>query len=193
MIPSPTPPCAPPRHPYGSSAPALLPAASSPSPPSPRGEGGTADLPALEALARPLHFLVVFAGADEAPETLVRYLRRRGARVTAVDTKLGGRAHDVLYGNLGHELEMRIRALEFDGVFLAPPCSSYSVRHWPRLRSLALPDGVDPMPPEWRAYVRKHNLLTALSATLFGASCEAGVPVGLENPSDRSDRDSFAY
>ena len=150
-------------------------------------------MPALEALARPLHFLVVFAGADEAPETLVRYLRRRGARVTAVDTKLGGRAHDVLYGNLGHELEMRIRALEFDGVFLAPPCSSYSVRHWPRLRSLALPDGVDPMPPEWRAYVRKHNLLTALSATLFGASCEAGVPVGLENPSDRSDRDSFAY
>ena len=135
----------------------------------------------------------MFAGADEASETLVRYLQRRGARVTAIDTRLGGQAHDVLYGNLGHELEMRIRALEFDGVFLAPPCSSYSVRRWPRLRSFAKPDGVEPTPPEWSAYLRKHNLLTALSARLFGAACEAGVPVGLENPSDRSDRSSFAF
>ena len=78
-------------------------------------------------------------------------------------------------------------------LFLAPPCASYSVRRQPRLRTVSQPDGIQPMPPEWAAYVRKHNLLTGLSARLFETCCDAGVPVGLENPADRADDTSHAF
>ena len=94
---------------------------------------------------------------------------------------------------MGPPLLQRIRAAEFDAVFLATPCSSYSVRHTPRLRSAAEPEGITPVPAEWRAYVEKHNLLADFSALAIDACRATRTPVGLENPADRGVGTSPAY
>mmetsp|Transcript_58714 Transcript_58714/g.154320 ORF Transcript_58714/g.154320 Transcript_58714/m.154320 type:complete len:298 (-) Transcript_58714:53-946(-) len=44
----------------------------------------------------PLHVLLLFSGPCESESALPALLRRAGCAVTAVDTKLGGAAHDVL-------------------------------------------------------------------------------------------------
>ena len=139
-----------------------------------------------------LHVLLVFSGPGEAEHSLLRLLRARGTRVTAIDTKIGGASHDVL-GPLGTTLQRRILTREFDAVFLAPPCSSFSVRHPGGLRSHAQPDGVLPVAPEWANYLAKHNALAALSALLFTACHLVRVPVAAENPADRGDPSSPAY
>ena len=149
--------------------------------PPPRAPGGT----------RP-RILLVFSGPGESEQALMHLLRARGHTVTAIDTKLGGHAHDVL-GPLGDDLHRRILTRQFDTVFLAPPCSSFSVHHGGKLRSRAQPDGVLPIPEEWQAYLTKHNALASLAARLFTACHLAGIPVAAENPADRSDPDSPAH
>ena len=119
-------------------------------------------------------------------------LRARGVNVLAIDTKIGGSAHDVL-GPLGTDLVRSIRAKVFHAVFLAPPCSSFSVLHPMHLRSRAQPDGIEPIPPHWQAYVRKHNALAAVSARIFQACHEEGIPVAAENPADRGEEASPAF
>ena len=103
----------------------------------------------------------------------------------AIDTKLGGWRHDVLRGDGAAWLVDAVRSGWFDAVFMAPPCSSFSVRHPVKLRSRASPEGVQPMPPEWAAYVRKHNRLAAFTAELMRAATAARVPFACENPADR--------
>jgi hypothetical protein len=64
----------------------------------------------------------------------------------------------------------RIRAAEFDCVFVATPCSSYSVLHDPQLRSVpAEPEGIEPIPEAWRAYLLKHNYLADFTASAIDA------------------------
>ena len=82
---------------------------------------------------------------------------------------------------------------EYDLVFAAPPCSSFSVRHPVRLRSRARPWGVHPLPRGWEGYVQQHNRLADLTAELVRACHLAGVPCAVENPADRSDSGSAAY
>ena len=137
--------------------------------------------------------LLVFAGKAEHDHALVHQLRRAGLVVTAIDTKLGGDAHNVLRDGLATRLEQLVRARAYDAVFLATPCSSYSVRHVPQLRSRAQVAGIEPVPPEWQRYVAKHNALADVTARLLVAARDAGVPAALENPADRGDPGSPAY
>ena len=110
----------------------------------------------------------------------------------AIDVKMGGWSHDVLRPEVGDWLVDAVRTCHFDAVFLAPPCSSYSVRHPVKLRSRARPEGVQPLPAGWEAYVRKHNGLAAFTGRVVEAAAAAGVPVAIENPADRADDDSAA-
>ena len=87
--------------------------------------------------AAPLRILLVFAGAEETWHALPRQLREAGHVVTAIDTRLGGAGHDVLRGGLGQLLLQATVRGDYDAVFLAPPCSSFSVRHPVRLWSAA--------------------------------------------------------
>ena len=48
------------------------------------------------------------------------------------------------------------------------------------------------MPPEWAAYVRKHNKLADFTARLLDAARAAAVPMAVENPADRGADDSPA-
>ena len=135
-----------------------------------------AEPPCTEAPAaeRRLRIAIVFAGDGEAEHALPRRLREQGHDVFAIDTKLGGWRHDVLRGDGAAWLVDAVRSGWFDAVFMAPPCSSFSVRHPVKLRSRASPEGVQPMPPEWAAYVRKHNRLAAFTAELMRDSSGAG-------------------
>ena len=49
-----------------------------------------------------------------------------------------------------------------------------------------------PVPPEWRAYLLKHNLLGDYTAQVWLACVASDTPVALENPADRSDPTSQA-
>ena len=140
-----------------------------------------------------LDVLVVFAGADDNDQTLPAQLREAGHRVLAIDTRIGGASHDVLRHDVQQALLHRVRARRFHAVFLAPPCSSYSVALDPQLRSTASPEGVVPLPPGWESYVAKHNRLTRFTMQLFAAAATAGIPVAMENPAPRDDETSPAY
>ena len=136
--------------------------------------------------------LVVFAG-EGGVRDLPACLRARGLGVTVVDTKQGGARHDVLRGEVGDALLRRVRRREFDQVFIATPCASYSVAHRPQLRTRRQPDGLANAPPEWRAYLAKHNGLARWTAELIATAHKAGAAWALENPADRGDRQSPAW
>ena len=135
--------------------------------------------------------LVVFSGAGHEFDLAAR-LRARGITVEAYDTKAGGARHDVLRGGLGRTLEARVRRGEFDMVFIATPCASYSVGHRPQLRARRWPMGLPNAPEAWRHYIAKHNQLAGLSARLIGAAEAAGAAWAIENPADRGDASSPA-
>ena len=110
-----------------------------------------------------------------------------------MDTKIGGSSHDVLRREVEEGLVRGILAGLYDAVFIATPCSSYSVRLGVQLRSKARPQGVYPLPCGWARYVEKHNAIAAVTARVMRACSAAHVPFGLENPADRSDDTSPAY
>ena len=74
--------------------------------------------PSLQALTSPLRVLVLFAGPCEATSHLPKHLRAAGCVVDAIDTKLGGAAHDVLREGVGSSILTRIKAAEYDAVFI---------------------------------------------------------------------------
>ena len=82
---------------------------------------------------------------------------------------------------------------QYDAVFIATPCSSYSVAHRPQLRSRRHPEGTPTTTASWAAYLAKHNRLAEWTARLIEAAGAAGVPWALENPADRGQRGSPAW
>ena len=146
---------------------------------------GVAPQPQLRP-PRPLKVLVLFSGSGESESNLPQHLREAGCDVVAIDTKVGGASHDVLRAGVGMPLLTRIQALEFDCVFAATPCSSYSVLHEPQLRSTPEPEGITPIPEEWRAYIAKHNLLADFTASVIDSCRASSTPFAMENPADRS-------
>ena len=134
----------------------------------------------------PLKILVLFSGSGESQSNLPQHLREAGCEVVAIDTKVGGASHDVLRASVGMPLLTRIQSAEFDCVFVATPCSSYSVLHDPQLRSVWEPEGIEPIPEAWRAYVLKHNYLADFTASVIDACRASSTPIAMENPADRS-------
>ena len=139
--------------------------------------------------AEPLRILLVFAGAAETAHALPRQLQEAGHYVTAIDTRLGGAGHDVVRGGLGQRLLRPCgRAVvggDYDAAFLAPACSSFSVRHPVRLRSAARPWGVEPLPHGREAYVAKHNSQADFTAEMVdacGAARGRHRPIGRRTP-----------
>ena len=147
--------------------------------------GVCSELPA--SCARSFSALILFAGEGVALSTVASELRGLGWQVEVIDTRQGGPSHDVLQPQLADRLLARCRAGDFDAVFLAPPCSSFTPGHRPQLRSRKQPEGLSNAPESWRAYLRKHNRLVAFAATVWRACVAAATPCMLENPADRGD------
>ena len=136
--------------------------------------------------------LIVFAGPGHSSDLAAR-LRARGVAVTVVDTKVGGGGHDIRRPQVGQRLIDRVRRGDYDIVFAAPPCESFSVAHRPQLRSRRQAAGLRDVPAEWQAYLRKHNEIAAWTARLAWAAHDAGVLWAIENPADRGLRESPAF
>ena len=161
-----------------------------------QGERGRAADPAAPggtAIRARVRVLVVFSGPAQRADGLPETLRRMGAEVTEVDTKVGGADHDLTRTEVVDALVTRVRRGEFEFVFMATPCESYSVAHVPRLRSRDEPEGVTPMPREWARYMAKHNRLAEVTAAVAKAAMQVGVAVAIENPARRGDEHSPAY
>ena len=135
---------------------------------------------------------MVFAGPGHEYDLATR-LRARGTRVVVIDTKIGGYRHDLTRPAVAEALIHSVRALEHDFVFIATPCSSYSIAHRPQLRSRRRPMGVPGVPPEWQHYLDKHNRIGTLTSLLIDAAESAGIPWAVENPADRGDPTSPAH
>ena len=141
----------------------------------------------------PFRVLILFAGPGGRDDSLAAFFRLTGAHVDEVDTKIGGVEHDLTRTHVSDLWINRIVAGDYDAVFAAPPCSSYSISHDPPLRSALEPLGVTPLPSEWRAYVEKHNRLTTFTAAALRAAHDLGMLWAAENPADRGVPGSPAY
>ena len=154
--------------------------------------------PTPEAPRSPFHglprrALILFSGPAGRRDGLAAFFWQLGYTVEEVDIRIGGAAHDLADRRVATAYLARISAGEYCFVFVAPPCSSFSVAHSPRLRSHAEVEGVQPVPSEWRAYLRKHNALADFAAAAASAAEAAGALWMVENPADRADRHSVAY
>ena len=76
-------------------------------------------------------------------------LRQAGARVTLVDIKVGGAAHDVTAPGVGDDIIRRIRAGEFHAIHIATPCSSFSINHDQAMRTDGMRVTSKAVPPYW--------------------------------------------
>ena len=135
--------------------------------------------------AAPHAALIVFSGPGERRDGIAAYLHHCGWRVVEIDILIGGSSHDMACPMVATELAQRVASGEFAVVFLAPPCSSYSVAHRPKLRSASQPEGITPVPAEWRMYLAKHNRITSAAFDIVAAARLSGAHVMMENPADR--------
>ena len=133
--------------------------------------------------------LLLFAGTGPFADILAA----DGAEVTAVDVSLGGEAQDLARATVANHYLLRIAAGEFDLVFIATPCESYSPNHTEALRTVGSPEGVLPLPERARGYITYHNRLAAFTAVAITTASRAGALVALENSAKRGDEASPAY
>jgi len=163
------------------------------------GDEETCDPP--KATARGLE---VFAG--EA--VLTRNLRMVGFEVDVVELLVGGAEHDMSRMEVVASLHAKARLGTWNYGHFAPPCNTYSIARFPKLRthqkkyacvmlgsaSLSFlnasglartsdnPDGKPGLVGKDLATVRLANTITHNAFTVATALCEADIPVSIENP-----------
>eukprot|EP00965_Chrysotila_dentata_P134562 4450939-Pleurochrysis_carterae.AAC.1 len=86
----------------------------------------------------------------------------------------------------------RVTEGQFDAVFAAPQCASFSVAHAPKLRSRSSPEGIRPTPARWKRFLEKHNALADVAASLSEAAHAVGAVWMIENPADCGDEGGAA-
>ena len=144
---------------------------------------------------RPRRFLIVFSGDQEKLESIAACLRERGVRddeIEQVDFMYGDK-RDMLKADQILPLLERIAWGEFDAIFLAPPCSSFSIAHEDgggeerlKMRSKLEALGVKPPPAGWEWYLIKHNALADSTIDIMLACDASGTPWLVENPPGKS-------
>lgn len=137
--------------------------------------------------------LIVFAGEPKVGD-LRHAAEEFGVAADAVDVAGGGRLHDVLRDTVFDALLEAVMRQSYTVVWLAPPCSSFSVLHIGRgraaFRTRTDPEGVPGLGEEEAAYVSKHNELAKRAAALAMAAFMVGATYVIENPVDRGMRRS---
>ena len=158
-----------------------------------RGAAESGARPSADSSTPKDNLLIVFAGAPKVGD-MAHAAEEFGVRATAVDILNGGSAHDVTVPEVFERLVLDVRRGLFTVLWLAPPCSSFSVLHLGRargrLRTREAPEGGRELVGPDLEYVRRHNELAERSATLARAAYEAGATFVVENPVDRGERRS---
>ena len=134
-----------------------------------------------------LTLLEVFCGALR-PGSLLDATAAAGGVVAGIDILIGGESHDVGDAVVFDAIYAFVASGLVRHLWLGVVCSSFS-QLWlqegrPRLRSRAQPDGIDPMPIQFRGYICRANLLVERVAAL--AICQHGLGLSyyIENPAD---------
>lgn len=108
--------------------------------------------------------LVVFSGAPKVGD-LGQAAREMGVTVKTVDILEGGHEQDVLRESVFSTLAEGVAAGAYDVVWLAPPCSTFSVLHLRRAarpyRTREEPSVVSGLSSVRQARVREHNELAS--------------------------------
>ena len=128
------------------------------------------ECPQIPAVKR-LRVLVLFLGPAGRHDGIEEACREQGLDAVLIDVEIDACKHDLTDDyNFGNILR-RIKAGEFDAVFMAPPCSSFSVARGARpgepvegARRLRGPEGQDlygfrGLPPDEKEAVRVGTLL----------------------------------
>ena len=136
-------------------------------------------------MSRALSVLVLFSGRRR-PGDLPSALRSRGHDVTTFEL-LDADDQDLSVAATQAAVVSRVVGGEFDFVFLAPPCSSFSIAIEDVLRTVSEPEGVSTLSDGWRSYVQRHNELAWFAARVCYAAEVAGVAWAIENPAARDD------
>ena len=107
----------------------------------------------------------------------------------SIDTLRGGRHHDMLHGETFPSLMRLAHAGAIEVAVIGIPCSSFSPlwasgRGQPPLRHRLAPEGIQPMPPQWRIYLERANELIRRSAEFALAVWRTGGTYVIENPGD---------
>ena len=139
-------------------------------------------------------YLIVYAGPRSNKRRLAAklLLDDPGCAVDELDIA-NGVGEDVRNLALQAKTLARIAARAYTAVFVAIPCSSYAVVRGQRLRSPSEPEGIAPVPKEWRLYLEKHNALSEFGETIAELCERVGVSWAVENPASRSEMGSDAY
>ena len=111
-----------------------------------------------------------------------------GGIAKGVDTCLAGMKHDVSDDVIFEDLCSLVASGAVKHLWLGVVCSSLS-QLWlkkgrPRLRSRQQPDGIVPMPAQWRGYIARANVLIERAAWLAYLQWWAGNTYFIENPTD---------
>ena len=88
-------------------------------------------LPLPGATARQRRGVEVFCGSGR----LATALARRGVLMDKYDLALGGAQHDLTSNEVVDDLTSKATSSEWDYGHFAPPCNTYSVARYPRIRS----------------------------------------------------------
>ena len=125
------------------------------------------------------NLLEIFAGVG----SVAAAWRRRGGEATTIDLCQGPQ-EDLRNQEVQRRITLQVAERKFEAVFLAPPCSSFSVaRDWRNpVRSHQKPQGLSGLNASQQREVSEGNLLAAVSLSIFRMCMELGVPSALENP-----------
>jgi hypothetical protein len=134
--------------------------------------------------------VIIFSGAPGQPVSLSNLLRSLGWTVLDFDLLVGGSEHDILLDGPAATIAKAAEQAHF--VWLAPPCSPYSVAavDRPQLFSVeskwwaqgeTLPGG----DPRWSAYVRRAVAIGRFVARVILACHTRRIPWVVENPPRR--------
>ena len=144
------------------------------------------------------HALVLFSGDYNRPDGLGAFLEQLGVSRTLVDNDpaKGAVGDDITDDAFYTSLQQRIVAGEFNVIFAAPPCSTFSVSRFfdakgtadggPKpVRSRRHIRGLPVLTAGQQAEVKRANLIVQRTCALLDLAFQSGVDFVLENPADR--------
>ena len=133
-------------------------------------------------------YLIIFSGDSSLADRLAAQLKakRPSCKVREIDIVNDAEKQNVLDPSLQAEITAGLYARRYKAVFLAIPCSSYSIVSGRKLRSKREPRGLSSVPKCWRAYLRKHNAMTDFGIQVAEICSQLSIPWAIENPADRA-------
>ena len=132
---------------------------------------------------RRLRVLVLFAGRKR-PESLANVLQGHGHLAVTFE-RMDSPEQDLSVDAVQRELLSRVYGGEFDAIFLAPPCASFSIALDVALRSRLEPEGLSTLVGNSLTYVQSQNALVDFTVRICIAAEAVGTIWAIENPASR--------